>query len=120
MAVDLENFSRMLQNDNEIVANNLLSIVRQNISMYDFGKDKAKFLEEKKKQIMSALKQYDEEAFKLFQNEIMKLTSKFNRKQSETQAATENRSFAKKIQTNFDRSDSHNAIRSKNLGIIEA
>lgn len=120
MAVDLENFSRMLHNDNEIVANNLLSIVRQNISMYDFGKDKAKFLEEKKKQIMSVLKQYDEEAFKVFQNEINKLNSRFNRKQSETKVATEKRSFAKKIQTNFDRSDSHNAIKSKNLGIIEA
>jgi hypothetical protein len=120
MAVDIEKFSRMLQNDNEIVANNLLSIVRQNISMYDFGKDKAKFLEEKKKEIMVVLRQYDEEAFKIFKNEIMKLNSKHQRSQSESQAAIENRSFVKKIKTDFDRSDSHNAIKSKNLGIIEA
>ena len=42
------------------------------------------------------------------------------RSQSERESAVENRSFAKKIQTNFDRSDSYKTIKSKNLGIIEA
>lgn len=120
MAVDIETISRMMQNDNEVVANNLLSIVRQNINMYDFGKDKAKFLEEKKKEIIAVLRQYDAEAFKLFQREINKLNSRHIRKQSEQELATENRSFTKKLKTNFDRSDSYNAIKSKNLGIIEA
>ena len=46
--------------------------------------------------------------------------NKFLREHSETQIATENRSFASKVRKSFDRADSHNAIKSKNLGISEA
>lgn len=117
---DTQQFTRILQNDNEIAANSIMQVIRQNISMYDFGKDKNKFLQEKKKEILAILKQYDEEALKIFYNELYKINSRHLRTQSERETAVENRSFAKKIQTNFDRSDSYKTIKSKNLGIIEA
>ena len=83
MALDTKGFERMLQSDNEKVANNLLNIVRQNLNMYDFGKDKAKFLEGKKKEIMAVLRQYDEAALTMFYNELFKINSRHMREQSE-------------------------------------
>ena len=43
---DTQQFTRILQNDNEIAANSIMQVIRQNISMYDFGKDKNKFFVE--------------------------------------------------------------------------
>lgn len=120
MALDTRKFERLLQNDNEKIANGLLNIVRQNLAMYDAGKDKAKFLEDKKKQILDLLRQYDEAALTMFHNELFKINSRHMRDQAEKDAAEENRAFSHKVRKSFDREDSHNAIRSKNLGISDA
>ena len=120
MTFDTEQFVKRLNRDNEVTANNIMDVVRQNLEMYDVGTDKQKFLAEKKKQILEVLKEYEEEALQAFQRQVFKIHSRHIRDQSESQIAEENRSFVHKIQKSFDRSDSHNAIRSKNLGISEA
>ena len=50
---DTQQFSRMLNNDNEVAANNIINVIRQDLDMYDVGNDKAKFLQEKKKEILT-------------------------------------------------------------------
>lgn len=109
-----------LQQDNEIVINGLLNIIRQNIDLYDFGNDKAKFLQEKKKQIKNLLQQYDEKAIQCFNQELFKLNSRQVKGKLENQNATENRAFVDKIKYGFDRAGSHNKIKNKNLGLIDA
>ena len=47
-----EKLTKMLDHDNEVTANGILDLIRQNIDIYDVGKDKAKFLAEKKKEIL--------------------------------------------------------------------
>ena len=51
--LDTKQFSKILQNDNELVANNIMNVIRQNLDLYDVGADKAKFLEAKKKEILA-------------------------------------------------------------------
>lgn len=118
--LDTEQFTRMLQKDNENVANSLLNIVRQNIAMYDVGSNKAKFLKEKKDAILEELRHYDQVALRFFYNELAKMNSRQLRNQTESQIATENRSFVQKIKKDFDRTDSYRVIKNKNLGISEA
>ena len=120
MATDFKQFTKLLQHDNEVVANDFMNMIRQNLSQFDVGSDKAKFLESKKKEVMALLRKYDEAAMKILNNEIFKINSKHMRSLAEREAAEENRSFASKVKNNFERDDSHNAIRSKNLGISEA
>ena len=120
MTAVADRLTQLLMQDNEVLANELLEIIRDNIETYDYGDDKAAFLKKKREDIMEALIEHDIAISQKIGTEFARLNNRRLRKASENDAAQEKRAFVHKIKRNFDRDDSHKAIRSKNLDIGDA
>ena len=121
MTAVADRLTQLLMQDNEVLANELVQIIRDNIETYDYGDDKAAFLKQKREEIMDALIEHDIAVSKKIGTEFARLNNRRLRKATENEAAHENRaSFAKKIRKDFNREAPHNAIRSKNLDIGDA